>query len=900
MHLQSASSTLQRLLTQFLLLLPTMVFSQPCNLQGTYKIGPGGQYPSLTNAIADLMSTGVGGTVTLEFKANYTDSVETFPIFIGNIPCVSAVNEVIIRPEAGAGPILLHSFSSVLTFSGVQFVTLDGRPGGNGTQSGLTLLCNGAGSAAVFTNGAYANWIRYCNLEASNSGSTSGVVSFTTTNSSLGNNNNWISDCYISGRGTSLNGIYSKGTAGKPNQFGRIENSHITGFLAKGICFEENTRHWQIINNDIYQESSVVFQFGPIHGIFVNDTLSDGFTITGNHIGGQAPACGGNPYNVVGSFIGVLMATGTDNLTIIDNNEVANIHWHNQFSLEYLAGIQVLAGKVQVGGPSGNLIGSLNRNGSIVTSSYYLTEPEISGILIGYEILPGTIDTVRVLNNRIGGIRCETDSNNYLPTTLRGIYSFQQKAGWIEVRDNHIGSPNLQNSLVSEGTTGDVIGIHLDVAYLPGNVLTFDFHNRIEGNEITNLGSYNKGIQLRGGAPELTNNHIHHFYSNYVAGSTTIPNNTGINAIELRPGSRFIGNHLHDFYTIGNFSGNNTGIGIDLSQGLEIAGNFIHHFEAVAPYTPSRGIAYNETISSYPQYDHWIYNNMIALGFDSLGNELTTPLEAYGIYGVVDSTIITHNSIFLAGTADGNSAGIRVTESGTHMSRITNNILVNKKNQGTPGSFYYDNNITLDAGVTASGTLSIDYNLCDLRASGRSNLLQDANQYYPDFVSIRNATPYDDHSILGNPSFRNAPGTNQSVDLHVNYPSPADASGIPEPSVLIDYDGEIRNLFTPVDIGADAISSTTGVSPGLGANTRLPMILAPNPAGENVFVLDSEGKLQAASVRIIATDGRLLDPRQTGSFPSLQLDLRGIPAGCYIVSATDAEGIEYRSILIRR
>lgn len=202
--------------------------------------------------------------------------------------------------------------------------------------------------------------------------------------------------------------------------------------------------------------------------------------------------------------------------------------------------------------------------------------------------------------------------------------------------------------------------------------------------------------------------------------------------------------------------------------------------------------------------------------------------------------------------------------------------------------------------MTASGTLSIDYNLCDLRASGRSNLLQDANQYYPDFVSIRNATPYDDHSILGNPSFRNAPGTNQSVDLHVNYPSPADASGIPEPSVLIDYDGEIRNLFTPVDIGADAISSTTGVSAGLGANTRLPMILAPNPAGENVFVLDSEGKLQAASVRIIATDGRLLDPRQTGSFPSLQLDLRGIPAGCYIVSATDAEGIEYRSILIRR
>jgi hypothetical protein len=321
------------------------------------------------------------------------------------------------------------------------------------------------------------------------------------------------------------------------------------------------------------------------------------------------------------------MATGTANPTLIDNNEIANIRWHNQFSLEYLAGIHILAGKVQVGRPFGNLIGSFDRNGSIVTSSYYLTEPEITGILIGNEILPGTIDTVRVVNNHIGGIRCETDSNNFLPTPLHGIYSFRQKAGWIEVLGNRIGSPTLQNSLVSEGTIGDVIGIHLDVTCLPGSFLTFDFHNRIEGNEITHLGSYNKDIQLRGVAPEVIGNHIHHLYSYYVAPSTAIPNNTGINTIELRPGSRMIDNHFHDFYTIGIYSVNCTGIGVNLSQGLEIAGNFIHHFQAEAPYTPLIGFSYNRNLSGYPQSDHRIYNNMIALGFDSLGNELTTPLR---------------------------------------------------------------------------------------------------------------------------------------------------------------------------------------------------------------------------------------------------------------------------------
>jgi hypothetical protein len=196
--------------------------------------------------------------------------------------------------------------------------------------------------------------------------------------------------------------------------------------------------------------------------------------------------------------------------------------------------------------------------------------------------------------------------------------------------------------------------------------------------------------------------------------------------------------------------------------------------------------------------------------------------------------------------------------------------------------------------------LTIDYYLCDLRASGRSNLWQDGNQYYSDFVSIRNATPYDDHSIQGDPNFRNAPGSNQSVDLHVNYPSPADAAGIQETFVPLDFDGESRNLFTPVDIGADAIAWTTRLSPGPWSGARSPMILAPNPAGEKVFLLDMEGTLQAASVRIIAADGRLILPRQIGTFPSLQLDLCSVPAGCYVVSATDNEGREHRSILIRR
>ena len=48
-----------------LLIMGVAVKAQPCNLSGTYTIGPGGTYSTITAALTTLRSIGLGGPVVL-------------------------------------------------------------------------------------------------------------------------------------------------------------------------------------------------------------------------------------------------------------------------------------------------------------------------------------------------------------------------------------------------------------------------------------------------------------------------------------------------------------------------------------------------------------------------------------------------------------------------------------------------------------------------------------------------------------------------------------------------------------------------------------------------------------------------------------------------------------------
>ncbi|MFN8178070.1 MAG: T9SS type A sorting domain-containing protein [bacterium] len=76
---------------------------------GTYTVGSGGAYPSLTEAVADLNQRGVSGAVLLSLiDATYDRTNNIFPILIGPIAGTSATNTVTIKPPGSTAALVKY------------------------------------------------------------------------------------------------------------------------------------------------------------------------------------------------------------------------------------------------------------------------------------------------------------------------------------------------------------------------------------------------------------------------------------------------------------------------------------------------------------------------------------------------------------------------------------------------------------------------------------------------------------------------------------------------------------------------------------------------------------------------------------------------------------------------
>lgn len=126
-------------------------------LTGTKIIGSGGDYASLSAAIADLNTKGVSGKLTFLINENL---VETGSLEI-TTTSLTGTNSLLIKPNVGKSPIV--SFSSVATSgskgnsgivvsgtsTNVGFITFDGSNTENGTSRDMTFELNDG------TNGRY-------------------------------------------------------------------------------------------------------------------------------------------------------------------------------------------------------------------------------------------------------------------------------------------------------------------------------------------------------------------------------------------------------------------------------------------------------------------------------------------------------------------------------------------------------------------------------------------------------------------------------------------------------------------------------------------------------------------------------------------------------------------------
>lgn len=812
---------------------------------GTYIIGPTGNYPSLTAAIGDLNACILTGAFIFELQQTYTQANEVFPISILNNAGSSATNTVIIRPQASViTPLTISSASGqTILLNGIDYLTLDGRPGGSGTSKMLTIGNTSATGSAFFFNGdATNNTITYCTGTGVGAAAIYPVVYFSNLATQVtGNDNNTISfnDIKSGASKVLVNGIYSIGltTSGATfnsnntvtgNNFIDINNPGIASF---GINLTTGNTDWTVTNNHFYQTTSNVQTTGVTHtGINISNAGSN-FIVTGNFIGGSAPSCGGTAWTTTGAFAnrftGITMSatgltvTGTNS---VQGNTIAN---HNLSSTSgattapgVFCGISNTTGNTNIGTTTGNIIGSGTGTGNIVvTSSTNL------GISCG--IAESGTGTVNISNNTIGSLNL-AGSSATISHGLLGITSTTAHTSLI-INNNTIGSLNSPLSInaitASTGTPAVTRCINVTGANIVGTITNNTIANINHANIPTTASTANLilGINITAGNANVTNNIVRDMYSN--ANLTGTGSTAGIIGILLSSGvSAGATSTKNKVYALSNTNATALTSVVGMSFNLPTTGlinlvekNQVYNL-AVSSNSASalvQGIQISGGLASYQ-------NNIVRLGYSADGSaSVTNNIQIQGLTETIVTTGTTfyHNSIYVGGTGVGAGAAITRafwSQQTLNTRTIQNNIFVNARSNAAGTGKHY----AVQVAGTAANPVGLTLNYNDYFVSGTGGVLGLFNAVdQPTLAAWKTAVGQDLNSINADPLFVDQTGGTPNLKLTTG--TPADGVGLSGTGVLQDFEDEVRASLSAVDLGADAgIYGPVGIDVGVNAVAR--------------------------------------------------------------------------------
>lgn len=306
-------------------------------LSGTYTIGAGGNYTTLTAAANIISAAGVSGPVTFSLIDNNYSTNETFPITFGVIPGASAVNTLTIRPAAGVTPTISGNASAILLFSGTDFVTINGSNSNSNTVD-LTISNGSTGASAVVAfgslgigAGATNNTLRNCYIIGGSATATAvigiSVASATISTSGTGadNDNITITNNYVN---RAYFGIYARGVASTGMNDNLVISNNFIGSAnsASSVLFAgidvQNASNPSITGNNIFNMSQSIGLSTSPYGIGIGGTITTG-SIIGNIINGvRNPNSGG--WGAYG-----INVTGTITTLNIINNDISDISTMN-------------------------------------------------------------------------------------------------------------------------------------------------------------------------------------------------------------------------------------------------------------------------------------------------------------------------------------------------------------------------------------------------------------------------------------------------------------------------------------------------------------------------------------------------------------------------------------------
>lgn len=251
---------------------------------------PPTSFASITSAAAFLALNGVTGTgqVNLQLSTGYAG--EPGPVTIGPIPGTGASLDVTFCPALGytattsiAGLVSPNQFAIAL--NGCQYVTLDGRAGGIGSNRDWTIICTGTpnGMSAIRflnSNGSTNNnAVRYCVIQAEATGTATGIIDMTTGTSPNLYQNNIIENNLIESGAAGIRGYgvnFGWTSAGLANTGNILRYNLIRRFNDNGVRITGTVPGLEVYGNEIYFTSAQTTGTA-LTGIYFSSTTSNTF-----------------------------------------------------------------------------------------------------------------------------------------------------------------------------------------------------------------------------------------------------------------------------------------------------------------------------------------------------------------------------------------------------------------------------------------------------------------------------------------------------------------------------------------------------------------------------------------------------------------------------------------------
>lgn len=371
-------------------------------LSGTYTVGAGQDFATLTAAVASANTNGLcGPTVFSLTDATYSSS-ETFPITITELAGSSTTNTLTIRPASGVNAAITGSNTqAIIRINGADNIIIDGSNNGTNTKN-LTIENTNTGtssngiwvSSASSSNGANNVTIKN-SIVKGNAPTTTFAAIVASSGTTVGNaaeaandnlviQNNTVMDAQY-GIGVVGNASYQNGTVITENLVGSNTAAEYIGW--RGI-YVQNVNAVTLTKNTIW--NIIVSGALDVSGIHVASGVVNG-TISSNNIY-NIRSTSTSGYGAYG--INFSSATGTTGV-LVSNNMISGILTSNYStsSTQYNAfGIRIAAvvPNLKIYNNSIHLSGSVTTGSSAGMSAAFCTTVAVTGLDVRNNIFSNT------------------------------------------------------------------------------------------------------------------------------------------------------------------------------------------------------------------------------------------------------------------------------------------------------------------------------------------------------------------------------------------------------------------------------------------------------------------------------------------------------------------------------